>query len=114
MIGIFELIASFMLLALLISMLLHKLGTISSVSPFLTKLHTLGALLALGIMTGAIYFHLFTPLGIVMPHFNPTTGEEIGNDSGILFMMACGTWVCALILILLDMKKPEGLLNSRS
>jgi hypothetical protein len=83
-----------------------------------TKIRSLAAIMALGIMTGAIFFHLFTPLGIVMPHFDPITAEQIGNDGGILFMMACATWVCALTLIFLEYKNPEStitkLLNTRS
>lgn len=105
-IGIFELIASLLLLApLLASFKTKHLPTI------LFKLHTLGALLASAIMTGAIYFHLFTPLGIVMPQFDATTGQQIGSDSGILFIMACGTWLCAFILILFDAKEPTGLIR---
>lgn len=76
-----------------------------------TSLRALGALLALGIMSGAIFFHLFTPLGIVMPHFDPETALQIGDDSGILFMMACATWVCALVLVLADLKKDDSKLK---
>lgn len=73
-----------------------------------TPVRAFGALLALGIMSGAIFFHLFTPLGIVMPHFDATTGEQIANDSGILFMMACATWLCALALVIADLKLPDS------
>jgi len=109
MIGIFELIASLMLLVPIIGGLIIK-------KPFLPLLHSLGAVLALGIMTGAIYFHLFTPLGIVQPHFDPQTGLQIGDDSpGILFIMACFTWLSALVLIIWDWKSSDsqlkGLLN---
>ena len=41
-----------------------------------------GALLSLGIITGAIFFHLFTPLGI-----------DVQGDGGTLFFMACGVWL---------------------
>lgn len=60
-----------------------------------------GAILAFGIMTGAIFFHLFTPLGIAMPVFveGVKTGE---TDGGLLFIMACMTWLASLILILRD------------
>ncbi len=76
-----------------------------------TPLRALGALLGMGIMSGAIFFHLFTPLGIVMPHFDPETALQIGDDSGILFMMACATWLCTLTLIIIDLKKPDSLLK---
>lgn len=77
-----------------------------------TSLRAIGALMALGIMSGAIFFHLFTPLGIVMPHFDASTGQQIGDDGGILFMMACATWVCALVLITLDLKDPNSRLKA--
>lgn len=76
-----------------------------------TKWRSLGSIMAIGIMTGAIFFHLFTPLGIVMPHFNADTGAQIGDDSGILFMMACGTWVCAVIVTYLESKNPASFIG---
>lgn len=53
----------------------------------------LGALLGLGVISGAIYFHLFTPLGV------DRVVDAAGNtDGGVLFYMACGVWLsCALI-----------------
>jgi len=73
-----------------------------------TPLRALGALMAVGIMSGAIFFHLFTPLGIVMPHFDAVTELQIGNDGGVLFMMACATWVCALALVIIDLKQSDS------
>lgn len=58
---------------------------------FLTRyrwLQALGALVGLAIMTGAISFHLFTPLGI-----------DPNNDGGGLFMAACMVWVSCLIVL---------------
>jgi len=53
-----------------------------------------GALLGLGVISGAIFFHLFTPLGV-----NRTIDAAGNTDGGALFYMACGVWVsCALIL----------------
>ncbi len=49
-----------------------------------------GALMALGIISGAIFFHLFTPLGI-----------DVLGDGGVLFGMAVGIWISAAILILM-------------
>jgi hypothetical protein len=72
----------------------------------------LGALLGLGIMSGAIFFHLFTPLGIIMPYFDADNGQQTGNDGGLLFGMACITWICALILVIMDLLKPDSLLKS--
>lgn len=60
-----------------------------------------GGLLAFEIMSGAIVFHLFTPLGIVMPAYD-SAGVVIGDDGGLLFVMACFTWLCSLILVVYD------------
>lgn len=46
-----------------------------------------GGLLATAIMSGAITFHLFTPLGV-----------EVQGDSGTLFIMACLVWTSGLVL----------------
>lgn len=51
-------------------------------------LNPLGALVALGIISGAIFFHLFTPLGV-----------DVQGDGGVLFGMAIGIWFSALILV---------------
>ena len=75
-----------------------------------SRWHGVGALMALGIMSGAIVFHLFTPLGVVMPEFN-AVGEVIGNDGGLLFGMACLVWLSAAFLTLRDTKHPQGTLN---
>lgn len=75
-----------------------------------TKLRSIAAVMALGIMSGAIIFHVFTPLGIIMPYFDPTTAEQIGDDGGVLFMMACATWVCAAVLIFLESRNTDSIL----
>lgn len=54
----------------------------------------LGAILAFGIINGAITFHLFTPLGI-----------NVQGDGGTLFYMACGVWLSSAILIVLNKDK---------
>ena len=52
-----------------------------------------GAALGLGVISGAIFFHLFTPLGIAVMN---TDGS---SDGGELFTLACGVWIsCALLL----------------
>ena len=53
-----------------------------------------GALLGLAVISGAIFFHLFTPLGV-----NRVVDAAGNTDGGVLFFMACGVWIsCALIL----------------
>ena len=52
-----------------------------------------GVALGLGVISGAIFFHLFTPLGIAVVN---TDGS---SDGGELFTLACGVWIsCALLL----------------
>lgn len=50
----------------------------------------LGALMAFGVISGAITFHLFTPLGI-----------NVQGDGGMLFMMACAVWISAAGLLIM-------------
>ncbi len=48
-----------------------------------------GGLFAMGIMSGAIFFHLFTPLGV-----------DPYNDGAQLFKEACFTWVMGAVVVL--------------
>jgi len=58
--------------------------------PRFRRLQAFGAALGLAVMTGAISFHLFTPLGI-----------DPNNDGGGLFAMACVVWLsCATLLFI--------------
>ena len=79
-VGSFELIASALLIA----------GAFMSSQ---RAVQVLGAAMGLGVISGAIFFHLFTPLGVAVVN---TDGS---SDGGELFMLACGVWVaCALLL----------------
>jgi hypothetical protein len=49
--------------------------------------------MALGVISGAIFFHLFTPLGVSVLN---TDGSR---DGGLLFAMACGVWIAAATLL---------------
>ena len=53
----------------------------------------LGAAMGLGVISGAIFFHLFTPLGVAVVN---TDGS---SDGGELFMLACGVWICCATLL---------------
>ncbi|MGY0219831.1 hypothetical protein ACWJJH_20965 [Endozoicomonadaceae bacterium StTr2] len=63
-----------------------------------------GAAMATGIMAGAVFFHLFTPLGIEMPTFDEQ-GNIIGDDGGLLFINACAVLVSAFIVFVMEAKK---------
>ncbi|MFM2041615.1 MAG: hypothetical protein RLY86_191 [Pseudomonadota bacterium] len=58
-------------------------------------LSALGAILSLGVISGAIFFHLFTPLGIQV------VNADGSLDGGQLFALACGVWVAAAVLVAL-------------
>jgi len=61
-----------------------------------------GALLGLAVMTGAIFFHLFTPLGV-----DRKINAAGDTDGGGLFFMACGVWLCCAALYVLS-RKPSN------
>ena len=65
-----------------------------------------GALLALGIMTGAIGFHLFTPLGLETPV--KWSGDIIVASSKALFITACATWASAAFIVFLRWNAVAG------
>lgn len=70
---------------------------IASVLLFIPRTRVWGALLAMLVISGAIFFHLFTPLGVVR------TIDAMGNtDGGVLFFMACGVWVASAVLLFLN------------
>jgi len=60
------------------------------------RTRVIGAFAALFIISGAIFFHLFTPLGVVR------IIDAAGNtDAGVLFIMACGVWLASAGIIFL-------------
>jgi hypothetical protein len=90
-IGLGELASSVLLIAAPLALLAAKRPRLADLSQFS------GALIAIGIMTGAILFHLCTPLGIATP-------VEWANGaptkfSPALFYSACASWVFALCIL---------------
>jgi hypothetical protein len=57
--------------------------------------HAFAALLSLGVISGAIFFHLFTPLGVQVLNADGT------YDGGELFSLACGVWICSAVILLI-------------
>lgn len=79
-VGSFELMASVLLIS----------GALASRH---RAVQVLGAAMGLGVISGAIFFHLFTPLGVAV------VNADGSSDGGELFMLACGVWVsCACLL----------------
>lgn len=54
------------------------------------RIQGLGAVLGLGVISGAIMFHLFTPLGVSVRN------ADGSFDGGQLFAMACLVWLSCL------------------
>jgi len=93
LIGFGELLSSLMLIGLPAILLLTGAKGLIGKSQFA------GALVALGIMSGAIVFHLFTPLGIETPV--EWDGDAPTKFSAALFYSACASWVLAAIILFL-------------
>ncbi|MEN1727224.1 MAG: hypothetical protein AAGJ52_02180 [Pseudomonadota bacterium] len=70
---------------------------------FIPKTRAWGALIALVVMSGAIFFHLGTPLGV-----DRVIDGDGNTDGGVLFFMACGVWVCAAITLFLNRHRLFG------
>jgi uncharacterized membrane protein YphA (DoxX/SURF4 family) len=83
-IGSAELVASMLLLV--------------GLAPRLVRLNALGAIIGLIVVTGAVGFHLFTPLGV-----------DPNNDGGGLFAAACAIWVTLIVLLAIRRREIVGL-----
>lgn len=83
----------------------NSVGTtelIASVLLIIPRTRLFGAVIGLGVISGAIFFHLFTPLGV------DRVVDDAGNtDGGVLFFMACGVWVSCLIVAILELQKRQ-------
>ncbi len=72
---------------------LMRIGTgsaelVAAILLFIPATQVVGAALALGIMSGAIFFHLATPLGV-----------DPYGDGGVLFKEACAVWLASLVIL---------------
>ena len=77
--GVFELIASILIL--------------------LPKTRVYGSILGLGVISGAIFSHLFV------------FGIEVQDDGGTLFMLALAVFVCCLYILIIEREKVKALVN---
>ena len=74
---------------------------VASVLLFIPRTRIWGAGMALVIISGAIFFHLFTPLGV-----------EIMGDGGLLFTLACGVWISSAIILFVPRAEVIAMLNA--
>jgi uncharacterized membrane protein YphA (DoxX/SURF4 family) len=68
--------------------------------PRFARLNALGAAIGFAVMSGAVSFHLFTPLGI-----------DPNNDGGGLFAAAVTIWITSIVLLLIRRKELAGLIG---
>ncbi|HKT18485.1 MAG TPA: hypothetical protein VJR47_10615 [Stellaceae bacterium] len=71
---------------------------IASILLFDRPLQVLGAFLALCIMSGAIFFHTLSPLGL-----------DPYGDGGVLFKQACSVWLSAAAILAIRRKEAVAL-----
>lgn len=76
------------------------LEIIASVLVLVPRTRILGAGLALGLMSGAIFFHAIGPIGI-----------DPYGDGGGLFKEACFTWAMAALILVLRRREALALLS---
>jgi len=102
-VGSVELIVSIILLSPALFWLLIKVNLLRHVpSQFL--LHAAGGLLAVFVMSGAVFFHLVTPLGIEVIH-------EGQSDHGSLFYAATSIVFLGLVLFVINMRSYQSQLS---
>ncbi|MEM7329949.1 MAG: hypothetical protein AAF437_14490 [Pseudomonadota bacterium] len=70
------------------------------IHPALRRLQAVGALIAFAVMSGAVNFHLWTPLGI-----------DPNNDGGGLFFMAVIVWLTSFALIIVRRRELTAILS---
>ena len=93
-IGSAELVTSIILLSPVVFWILCKIKLVSD-KPYRSVMHGLGGLMAAGIMAGAVFFHLVSPLGVEVLH-------EGNSDGGSLFYAALSILVLGLILFVIN------------
>lgn len=93
-VGSTELIASIILLSPVIFWGLKK-SNMQINLPERRVMHGIGGLISAGIMSGAVFFHLFTPLGVEVLH-------EGKSDHGSLFFAALSILVLGSVMFVLN------------
>jgi hypothetical protein len=93
-IGSAELVTSVILLSPIVFWILNKVKLIDA-RPYRVVAHALGGLMAAGIMGGAVFFHLVSPLGVEVLH-------QGKSDGGSLFYSALSILVLGLVLFVIN------------
>jgi hypothetical protein len=98
-VGTFELLTSIVLLLPALLWVLAKAG-IGDAKDQRAKFHRIAGAMAAMVMAGAVFFHLFTPLGIEVLH-------QGKSDGGSLFYAAVSILVCGVIMFVINSLKLE-------
>jgi len=93
-VGSVELITSLVILSPLFFWLLKKINLLQS-APSRSVMHAIGGLMASGVMAGAAFFHLVTPLGVEVIH----NGK---SDGGSLFYAAVSIAILGFVLFIVN------------
>jgi len=99
-VGIVELVTALILLSPVLFFTLKKIGLLSKV-PNIYLVHATGGVIASAVMSGAVFFHLFTPLGIEVIH-------EGKGDGGSLFYAAVSILVLGFFMAIINLMKYKG------
>ncbi len=94
-VGSVELLTSLLLLSPIVYWLKFRNRDTAGVKRFRAKIHSLGGVMASAVMAGAVFFHLFTPLGIEVLH----GGEP---DGGSLFRAAVSILILGIVLLVMN------------
>ncbi len=79
---------------------------VASVLMIIRKTQSLGALIGFVVISGAIFFHLFTPLGVSV-----VVNEAGDRDGGQLFAMAVGVFLSTIGIMWLRRNELAGYLR---
>ncbi|WP_022942063.1 hypothetical protein [Psychromonas hadalis] len=96
-VGSVELFTAVILLAPAIFFALKKVGILSC-TPNSHLVHAVGGALASAVMAGAVFFHLFTPLGVEVIH-------EGKGDGGSLFYAAFSILILGALMAVINFMK---------
>jgi len=98
-VGSVELITSIVLLTPALLFLLAQIG-MSPAKGYRAKFHRIGGAMSAIVMLGAVFFHLFTPLGIEVLH-------QGKSDGGSLFYAALSILVLGIVMVIINSLKTE-------
>lgn len=99
-VGSVELFTALILLSPLAFFFLIK-GHFLLSAPARSLLHAVGGLMASGVMAGAVFFHLFSPLGIEVLH-------EGQSDGGRLFYAAVSILVLGFVMFVVNFRDHQA------